>query len=785
MGNGRQCDRSIGAGSQQVTPNTSKGSSWRPHEDSRAMRLTVYLGATTMVIIGLVLLYLLLQATNDRELSEENYAQLFYINAAVASLLFGAILWVAYRLALRLRQGRFGSRLLVKLATIFALVGIAPGLLIYVVSYQFVSRSIETWFDVKVEGALEAGLNLGRVTLDTLSNDLVGKSRSAANQINESGEALSGLVLERLVEQLNVTEATVWSGSGRLLLSAGPVQFQLAPEKPSASQLRTARTDRAVSWIEGLDDALVDGQTRARIKVLVPVSSPGMGLASENKFLLVSRDLPSNLVANATAVVTANREYQERALGRQGLKNMYTGTLTLSLFLAVFGAVLLAIILGNQIARPLLLLAEGVSQVAAGDLTPKIAMSGRDELGGLTRAFASMTEQLADARQTVERSMFQVDEARANLQTILDNLTAGVVVLGVHGEIRSSNPGAARILRVDLAGQQGMSLAALQGLESFGQAVQQQFDEFLSRRSDSGLDHWQRSFELGSGPGGNHGPFDQVVTLVARGAALPDHARLLVFDDISEIVSAQRAQAWGEVARRLAHEIKNPLTPIQLSAERLERRLTGKLPEADQAVLNKSVKTIVDQVDAMKRLVNEFRDYARLPAAVLSPVDLNELVQDIAHLYESDSNVVPLRLELESDCPSVLGDPQQLRQVVHNLLQNAQDAVEASPLRPGQAGEVVIRTQWRPESRRVRLSVLDTGTGFADHILKRAFEPYVTTKVKGTGLGLAVVKKIVDEHGARIDISNRLSGNDVVGAQVSLSLEPYNSAPATSRHKDL
>ena len=749
------------------------------------MRLTVYLGAATMVVIGLVLLYLLMQATNDRELYEQNYVHLFYINAAVATMLFAAIVWVAFRLALRLRQGRFGSRLLVKLATIFALVGIAPGLLIYVVSYKFVSRSIENWFDVKVEGALEAGLNLGRVTLDTLSNDLVGKSRSAAMQIGDNGESLNPLVLERLVDQLNVTEATVWSGAGRLLLSAGPVQFQLTPEKPTSSQMRTARSDRALTWIEGLDDALVDGKTRARIKVLVPISNSALGLAIETEYLLVSRDLPSNLVANATAVVTANREYQERALARQGLKNMYTGTLTLSLFLAVFGAVLLAVVLGNQIARPLLLLAEGVSQVAAGDLTPKLAMSGRDELGGLTRAFASMTEQLSDARQTVERSMFQADEARANLQTILDNLTAGVVVLGARGEIRSSNPGATRIMRVPLAAHLGVLLEDIEGLETFGQAVRLQFDDFLNHQNERALDHWQRSFELSAGQSGSQGPFDQTVTLVARGAELPDNARLLVFDDISEIVSAQRAQAWGEVARRLAHEIKNPLTPIQLSAERLERRLTGKLIEADQAVLNKSVKTIVDQVDAMKRLVNEFRDYARLPAAVLSPVDLNELVQDIAHLYESDSSFIPLRLELDPDCPMVLGDAQQLRQVVHNLLQNAQDAVEANLEASDLVREVVLRTQTNPDGRRVRLTVLDTGIGFADHILKRAFEPYVTTKIKGTGLGLAVVKKIMDEHGARVDISNRTSGSSVIGAQVSLSLESYNSAPAITRHKDI
>lgn len=745
---------------------------------SRALRWTVAGGAVAMVVIGLVLLLLLTQATNNREMYERNYARLFTVNVVVASVLFGAIVWVGYRLLVRLRQGRFGSRLLVKLATIFALVGLAPGLLIYVVSYQFVSRSIETWFDVKVEGALEAGLNLGRVTLDTLSSDLTAKSRAAASQVSETAEGAVGLLLDRLVDQLSAADMAVWSASGKLLASAGQSRFQLTPGKPTPAQFRAAKAERWLSWVEGLDETASANQGSARIKVLVPISSTALGLTPEVRFLLVTRVLPPNLVANALAVESANREYQERALGREGLKRMYIGTLTLSLFLAVFGAVLLAVILGDQIARPLLMLAEGVSQVAAGDLTPKLALQGKDELGGLTRAFASMTEQLADARQAVQQSMAQVDASRANLQTILDNLTAGVIVLDAQGAIRSSNPGATRILKVPLSEFEGKSLADIDGLQEFGRAVQTQFADFLVQRAEQGLDHWQRSFELGGAAVPTHGPFDRTLTLVARGAELPGDARLLVFDDISDIVSAQRAQAWGEVARRLAHEIKNPLTPIQLSAERLEMKLSGKLLAADQAVLTKSVKTIVDQVDAMKRLVNDFRDYARLPAAELKPVDLNALVLDVLHLYEHDRLAVPVRLELDEKCPKVLGDAQQLRQVIHNLLQNAQDASESAGVQSQQDRSIVVRTQHQQTAGRVRLSVLDCGGGFPEHILKRAFEPYVTTKAKGTGLGLAVVKKIADEHASRIDIVNRVVDGTVIGAQVSLSLAADNNAPA-------
>jgi nitrogen fixation/metabolism regulation signal transduction histidine kinase len=742
---------------------------------SRAVRRAVTIGSISMVLIGTVLLYMLMQATNNRDLYERNYAVLFSINVAVASLLLMAIIWVAYRLLIRLRQGRFGSRLLVKLAAIFALVGFAPGLLIYVVSYQFVSRSIETWFDVKVEGALEAGLNLGRATLDTLSNDLTLKVRAAAPQLNDVAEGAAGPQLEKMVDQLGAADIAIWTGNGTLLASGGQTRIQLSPDKPTSAQFRTARTERSVAWIDGLEDAAPDTVTNARIRVLVPLSPYGLGLNPEPRFLLVSKTLPRTLVANALAVDAANREYQERALAREGLKRMYIGTLTLSLFLAVFGAVLLAVVLGNQLARPLLLLAEGVSQVAAGDLTPKLAMQGKDELGGLTRSFATMTAQLADARQAVENSMAQVDAARANLQTILDNLTAGVIVLDEQGELLSSNPGATRILQVPLADHKGHSLAAITGLEQFGLAVQTQFIDFLSARQEHEPDHWQQTFELGGSNAPMHSPFDRALTLVARGAELPGNSRLLVFDDISEIVSAQRAQAWGEVARRLAHEIKNPLTPIQLSAERLEIKLTGKLEPAEQLILNKSVKTIVDQVDAMKRLVNEFRDYARLPAAELKPVDLNALVVDVAHLYEAESLHAPVHLELDAKCPAVRGDAQQLRQVIHNLLQNAQDASESAGAGSTAARPIVIRSVWQEAKSRVRLSVLDQGTGFADAILKRAFEPYVTTKLKGTGLGLAVVKKIADEHGSRVDIANRMVDGVIVGAQVSLSLPVVNS----------
>ncbi|MEY4713498.1 MAG: hypothetical protein RIS88_2948 [Pseudomonadota bacterium] len=757
-----------------MTTGTPDPAPQRPRvRNTRTYRWAVAIGATVMVGIGIVLLFLLAQATNNRELYERNYGRLFIVNMVVAGMLLLVIVWMGLRLLSRLRRGKFGSRLLLRLAMIFTLVGFAPGLLIYVVSYQFVSRSIESWFDLRVESALDAGLSLGRSTLDMLSEDLSGKTRGAANQLMDVPDTSAPFVIERLREQLGATDVILWSSAGQVIASAGQSRFQLSPERPSASQLRALRSQRSLAVIEGLDEGGPNALNRSRIKALAVVTPTSLGLLSETRVLQVTQALPPTLVANAIAVQEANREYQERALGREGLKRMYIGTLTLSLFLSVFGAILLAVVLGNSLARPLLLLAAGVREVAAGDLSPKPVLQGKDELGGLTRSFAEMTQQLADARAAVEKSMGQVDAARANLQTILDNLTAGVVVLDAQGRIVAANPGATRILRVALGAHQGRPLASVEGLEAFGAAVQAQFDVYHAERLQHALDHWQHSFELNPPQPGAPGHVN-TVTLVARGADMPADAtgqstRLLVLDDISEIVSAQRAQACGEVARRLAHEIKTPLTPIQLSAERLEMKLTPKVAEPERAILAKSVRTIVDQVDAMKRLVNEFRDYARLPAAELAPTDLNALVGDVLQLYAGEMAAsgirpAPLQVQLDEACPAVMGDAMQLRQVIHNLLQNAQDATESSAVR-----EVTVRTQWNETSRRVRLIVQDTGPGFSDSILKRAFEPYVTTKAKGTGLGLAVVKKIADEHGARVDLKNRVQDGRVLGAQVSLS----------------
>jgi nitrogen fixation/metabolism regulation signal transduction histidine kinase len=398
-----------------------------------------------------------------------------------------------------------------------------------------------------------------------------------------------------------------------------------------------------------------------------------------------------------------------------------------------------------------------------------------------------MTEQLSEARALVQRSVVQVEGARANLQTILDNLTAGVIVFDRDGRIDTVNPGATRIVRLPLSAYRGRRLDEVPGLEAFAKSVWQRFELHAASPEAGERDQWQDSFELATrdAQGNNR----DTLTLVVRGAAMPQHARLMVFDDITEVVSAQRSEAWSEVARRLAHEIKNPLTPIQLSAERLQLKLEPKLEGTDQAMLARSVATIVNQVQAMKTLVNEFRDYARLPAAQLKPLDLNALVGEVLGLYAPAQEAGRLQPELTQGLPAIIGDGTQLRQVIHNLVQNALDAVAER----GDEGRVRVCTglarSEQGEIRAVRLQVVDNGHGFSDKVLKRAFEPYVTTKSKGTGLGLAVVKKIADEHGARVRITNLGMASDesegqtaalVTGAQVSLSFSRFASADGSA-----
>ena len=757
--------------------------------DSRTSRWAAWMALLLGLPLAVFLVFLLAVSTNNAGEPSPFFGWLYWINFVIAGALLLVVFALSFRLGWRLHKRRFGSRLLFKLAAVFALVGVLPGVVIYTVSYQFVARSIETWFDVKVEGALSAGLNLGRTTLNVLQSDLQAKARNLAVQLSEDPTTLSPLTLEQLRQQLGLEQITVFDGNGSVLVTAGGNPFALVPDLPNASAMRQLRTMGSLSDIEGGDDGADRRPETLSLRVVISLPSRNFILPGHGRYLQLIQKVPQAISSSALEVQRAYGEYQERALGREGLKRMYISTLTLTLFLAVFLAVLLAVIMGNQLAKPLLLLADGMKAIAGGDLRQKPEMHRNDELGVLIRSFNDMTGQLAEARAQAQFNHEALEASRAYLQSVLDNLSTGVLVLGSDHRLALANPSATRLLRAPLQGLIGRPLQSHPSLEPFAQTITSAFAALDAQDTAEASPHWLQQIEY-TPPGS-----EASITLLVRGAhlALPGQpASVVVFDDISEVISAQRSLAWAEVARRLAHEIKNPLTPIQLSAERLQMKLADKLEGADRDMLQRSTTTIVNQVQAMQHMVNDFRDYARLPSAQPQAMNLNALIGDVLNLYSSmatrdgaSPDDHPLvQAELAPDLPDIRADAAQLRQVIHNLLQNAIDAVSTQPER-----RVRIRTDALPANAgvpaRVRLSVSDNGPGFSEKILTRAVEPYVTSKPRGTGLGLAVVKKITEEHHARIEIQNLQSEGRVCGARVSLifpALAPRRDVSVPMQH---
>ena len=688
--------------------------------------------------LGAVFLFLLATASANSALFASNYNLLLVINGALVVLLMGLVAYQLWRLRKNLKAGVFGSRLAVRLVLLFALIAVLPGALLYGVSVQFLGKSIESWFDVRVDRALEGGLNLGRGALDYLLKEATNKATQLALTLQEGDAATMAQRLGRASEQAGIYEASLFSASGNVLGVAGVSGSTLTPEPPPAAALRRARLQQTYAAI----DQSVDQGLLLRVVVPVNAADPGEPL----RLLQVVEPVPRQLQQDAEKVQAGYRDYQEISFSRVALKRLYALTLTLTLLLALFSALGLAVVLSEQVSGPLGLLAEGTRAVAQGDFSRRHPVQSRDELGVLTESFNTMTAQLAEARQKTEESRSAIETANAYLESILANLSAGVLAFDGAFRLRTANPSAAVILQQPLADLLGIPLADwprhLPALAGFSELVG---DGFRSGRDGQ----WQRQAEVTVS---NH-----TRVLLMRGSRLPGEpvaGCIVVFDDVTELAEAQRDAAWAEVARRLAHEIKNPLTPIQLSAERLAVKLDGKLAGADDDALRRATQTIVAQVAAMKHMVDDFAIYARkVRPGRVQPVDINALLLDVLGLYE---NLRPhVSLELVPGNPVIQGEPTRLRQVIHNLLQNAIDAqVDAADA----AYDIGVAVR----GDELALSIADRGSGFSEEVLRRAFEPYVTTKAKGTGLGLAIVKKIAEEHHGRVTIENRSPRGAVV-----------------------
>lgn len=742
---------------------------------------------------ALALLALLVWSTGNASRYAQQYDTLLVLNGILAVALISWVVVLAARLMRQIRRRQFGARLTARFALYFALIGVLPGALIYVLSVQFMSRSIESWFNVRVDSALEAGLNLGRAALDSQLSDLNARAKDMAGKLANASDADIALVITRLRETSGVAEAMVFTGNARLVAFSSSAYGQLLPDMPPVSVINQLRVSRGYSAAEAdeVDEAQRDPGAAANaglhLRVVVPINtldrlSSALGVSPDTRWLQVIEPVPEQIARNANQVQQGFRDYQELALSRLGLRKLYGITLTLALILAVFAAVVVALAVSRRLVRPLLTLAAGTQAVGVGDYRPLPEPPVRDEVGQLTRSFNAMTRQLDEARHMVENNRQQLERSNVYLESVLSNLSSGVLVFDEMFRVTMFNQGAQSILRVDLRSVKGRPLETADGAFSLSQLIRQAFAAHTAVGSERL--YWQQQFELELAAASDNETKKHVVTLLARGTHLSVDGRgngyLVVFDDISEVISANRTVAWGEVARRLAHEIKNPLTPIQLSAERLAMKLADRLNESDAAMLKRSTNTIVNQVASLKKMVDDFREYARTPPAQMQQIDINALIADVLTLYgwdpvggavRSDGQGIRIDVEFDPDLPIIEGDPTQLRQVIHNLLANARDA--ATQDQPLADAVIHVRTKLTrssfddgEEHPAVRLSVSDNGQGFAPQVLNRVFEPYVTTKASGTGLGLAIVKKIIEEHGGRIDISNRREG----GARISILL---------------
>lgn len=685
---------------------------------------------TSALVISLALLVILIRSLSNSDfISSETFQLLLKINLAFVVLLFIFIALQVYRLFKEVKKEVTGSRLTLRLVISYSVMIIVPLMVLYFVSVNFLTKSIESWFNVRVESALESGLNIGQKTLDILRKDVELKSRSISYSLSNSKINEFNPILSDLTEKFDIYDAMIIDDESQILAISSRDNIEIDAVFPDEKDLILANTG-----FHGKID--ITQENIIYLKTYQPYFLIDDKI-QKKFYLILTQKIPESISQAALSVESVFEDYQALTFSRNSLKVIYQITLSIILFLAILLSISLALYFSRRFTMPLSILSEATQSIAKGNFKKKIPEQGKDELGMLVRSFNIMTTKLETANKTLELNRQRIESSRNFLESIINNMSSGIIVIDPKNNIRLTNKLASKLL--------GFNLELLNG-QRFNQILEHgsQFEEIVTLVNKSKINYKEKALIL---------KFKRRILSIqlTEEDVGRNKNKIIIIDDISEITAAQRNEAWSEVARRLAHEIKNPLTPIQLSAERIDHKFSKQLEKKDRAILSDITKTIVNQVDAIKKMVNEFTEYSRSPELTKTEINLVDLINELVNLFQKEDltiNILSSSKKINFMCDEI-----KIRQVFVNLINNAYEAKKDDS-----TCEIEIRLRKTKSSMIVNF--IDNGSGINDDI--DIFQPYVTTKKTGTGLGLAVVKKIIDEHDGSISIkNNKLSGANV------------------------
>ena len=716
------------------------------------------LALRALTVAGFVLLVvslaLLAKTTQNSDDFGRMHVAIVLLNAFGVALLLVLIVFSVLRLVRDYRKGIPGARLKARMISMFVSLATVPILLVYLYSMYFLNRGIDSYFKTEVEQGLNDALTLSRTALDLRSREEMDALEAMVERTNRWQDEEFIPQIDRLRREMRADELTIYGTNRRIVATSSIAELSIIPQAPPEDILRQARSGVPRVTLEPTAAGELIVHAVMRMDELTPGRTPRIAHAT---FLV-----PPRMSELAASVQEAYKEYDNLVFLREPLKDSFKLTLTLVLLVSLLIALWGVFFFARRIVAPIQDLVAGTRAVAAGDFDTRLPEKGKDDMGFLVRSFNDMTRRLADARELATASQNAMETERASLKAILARLSTGVVALETDLTIRNYNDAAGSILGVDFEGMRGRALEDV----APGQRLYEQFVQVCRSHLKRGDREWREQIVLRGEVGRR--------VLICACTALPFEnpqqpgGYVVVFDDVTALMQAQRDAAWGEVARRLAHEIKNPLTPIQLSAERLRRRYLGTMEPEEAQLLERATRTIVQQVESMKDMVDAFRDYARAPDIDVQSFDLNRLIVEVTDLYRSQDMKLSMTLHLDADIGAIEADSGRVRQILHNLLRNAIEALSGR-----EQAAVVVRTAAISDrgQRLAEMRVEDNGPGFDDDIMETLFDPYVTSKPKGTGLGLAIVKKLVEEHAGQLRAGNLDTGGAYVSVVLPLNEE--------------